>query len=339
MNYKSDIGKIYDTIFFFLEYFNKTEVEDKYIKLYDDTDFMVECYREVADMMNDVPAILQPFFYMRDGVRSPITSFFATQIDIRNDNFESFIAKIKANPNVLLEFVWNRIFEKTTTESDGTASNYADILPKMYLPIEFKFNISLLLGNFEYGMSVLTENLCNAYICVEKLHKRYEAELQCKYRQIKSPENTKALHDELEYELDDYETTTISICLLHQYVVLYKYCASHDSYFMFGFKYEESMDERSDEIDKNLSQFFIGCGNELRLKIIDILIERDEVTTAQLSEIMGCSNTTITRHISVLYDNRIVNVSKRQGMKIYYKLNKKFIKVMQEKINKMFERL
>ena len=90
---KSEPGKVYDTIFFFIEYFNKCEINNEFIKKYDNSDFMLECYQKVEKRTGVVPELLHPFFFTNDKRVSPISVFFSNHYDFEYDDIDSFILR------------------------------------------------------------------------------------------------------------------------------------------------------------------------------------------------------------------------------------------------------
>ena len=55
-------AKIYDTIFFFIEYFYPKEIENGFINVYESTDFMISCYDQVKPDIGSIPSYLSPLF-------------------------------------------------------------------------------------------------------------------------------------------------------------------------------------------------------------------------------------------------------------------------------------
>ncbi len=47
MKYQSEIGKIYDTLFFCIEYFNNQAIKETLSNQFTDTSFMDDCYNEI----------------------------------------------------------------------------------------------------------------------------------------------------------------------------------------------------------------------------------------------------------------------------------------------------
>ena len=90
MNLNQTPAKIYDTIFFFIEYFYPKEIENGFINVYESTDFMISCYDQVKSDIGNVPSYLSPLF-LYNGDSSPMSNFHSENYDPDGDNIDSFI--------------------------------------------------------------------------------------------------------------------------------------------------------------------------------------------------------------------------------------------------------
>ena len=90
MNLNQTPAKIYDTIFFFIEYFYPKEIENGFINVYESTDFMISCYDQVKSDIGSIPSYLSPLF-LYNGIASPMSNFHSENYDPDGDNIDSFI--------------------------------------------------------------------------------------------------------------------------------------------------------------------------------------------------------------------------------------------------------
>lgn len=74
---------------------------------------------------------------------------------------------------------------------------------------------------------------------------------------------------------------------------------------------------------RTYSRYFKAFGEPTRLKILGLLSER-EMTVNELTEAVGLSQPTVSRHLAQLRDADIV-FDRRDGQKVYYSLNKNVI--------------
>ena len=329
MNLNQTPAKIYDTIFFFIEYFYPKEIENGFINVYESTDFMISCYDQVKSDVGNVPSYLSPLF-LYNGIASPMSNFHSENYDPDGDNIDSFIIKLITNSDKLKAKVCEQVF------GSSESGNYIDALEKLDVPLEQKLQISMLFGDFDHAIKVLTPILKQVYLSVEKLNQKYEREIMSRFGQIQSDTNIRAYENFLKYDKLRFDSTEISICLLNQYVICHADRA--DKFFMMlGYRHEESIERQSESTDAiSVEQFILCCGNELRLRMIKTFCEHEELTSSQLAQILDCPVTTTIRHTNMLCENNLIFISRREGLQIFYRLNLKLFRAMKEQINNLF---
>ncbi len=343
MIYNSEVGKIYDTIFFFIEYFNSKEIEKKYIKFYDDTSFMTNCYQQIRKSIQNIPDFLYPLFYIKDDIVAPLTAFFTSQIDFERDTIDTFLKKIAENQNLLYRCMINHLFHNDATIIKGKTAlqaiteNYIEFMQALDFPPKFKFLLSLLYGDFNYAVTTLIALLKETYQHVDDLYRKYQKEISMRFEQISSESNIRLYNHALQYDEVDYGRTIVSISLLNQYVVYGPLRVKERIYMLLGYAHEEALGDHFEDSVLSVEEFFICCGNQISLKIIRALKEYKELTVSQLSGLIGYPITTILRHMNILSGNGIIYISKREGLQIFYKINIKLYKRMQINMNESFD--
>lgn len=76
-----------------------------------------------------------------------------------------------------------------------------------------------------------------------------------------------------------------------------------------------------------LSKVLELAGNEVRLKILYLLEEENELCPCDLSDILGMSIPAVSQHLRKLKDGNIIE-SRRDGQTIYYSLKEEHLKVL-----------
>jgi ArsR family transcriptional regulator, lead/cadmium/zinc/bismuth-responsive transcriptional repressor len=76
-----------------------------------------------------------------------------------------------------------------------------------------------------------------------------------------------------------------------------------------------------------LSKVLELAGNEVRLKILYLLEEEDELCPCDISDILGMSIPAVSQHLRKLKDGNIIE-SRRDGQTIYYSLKEEHLKVL-----------
>ena len=76
-----------------------------------------------------------------------------------------------------------------------------------------------------------------------------------------------------------------------------------------------------------LSKVLELAGNEVRLKILYLLEEEDELCPCDISDILGMSIPAVSQHLRKLKDGNIIQ-SRREGQTIYYSLTQENLKII-----------
>lgn len=77
----------------------------------------------------------------------------------------------------------------------------------------------------------------------------------------------------------------------------------------------------------SLSNILALAGNEVRLKIIYLLEEENELCPCDLSDILGMSIPAVSQHLRKLKDGSIVK-TRKEGQTIYYSLTEGNLKIL-----------
>lgn len=324
MKYCPEIGKISDTLFYCLEYFNGDVVKDTIIPRYTDASFMIDCYQEISENVRTLPTILSPFFYCQAQTPAAISTFFIEQVDFEHDTIDSFIKKITSKSDILYSKILATVFPNDQTSD--TRSIVPLIAPESYIEAlndsiyshDFKLQVALLFGHFSYAISVLTEQLRCVYTHIDALHKKNTDKLDIVVNQIQSDKNAK-LYDQL---LDfDVTECCFSVSLLNQYTTQTFMSHGNNIGLLLGFNHEDDLHLQYDEKNIDLRQLLIAVGNDTRYSILQILMENKELTASSIAKMLNLPPTTALRHVELLYDNNVLYISRRSGLQIFYRIN------------------
>lgn len=91
----------------------------------------------------------------------------------------------------------------------------------------------------------------------------------------------------------------------------------------------------------SLSNILALAGNEVRLKIVYLLEEENELCPCDLSDILGMSIPAISQHLRKLKDGNIV-ATRKEGQTIYYSLTQDHLKILRlffKQINRQTQKL
>lgn len=77
----------------------------------------------------------------------------------------------------------------------------------------------------------------------------------------------------------------------------------------------------------SLSNVLALAGNEVRLKILFLLNEENELCPCDLSDILGMTIPAVSQHLRKMKDGNVIT-SRRQGQTIYYSLKEEHLMVL-----------
>ena len=321
-----EIGRIYDTVFYCLTYFNEKAVEEVILNEFLNTAFMQRCYQEIKVNIPSLPEILRPVFYYNQQ-SSVMTDFLTEQIDFKNETIDSFLKKLVSSSDVLFQKTIERLFKNDVCTQKRSISpivapaSYIEALSDADYPDDFKLQISLLFGNFNYTIALLAETLQEVYTQVDLLHQKYADQLSFAFRQLSGERNIELYRQLLSLDIHDTnDQVCVALSLLNQYIIK---VISKDGNIglLLGFCYEHTLNLRFDEKNIDLKQFLIAVGNDIRYSIIEELTDHGELTAASLAKLLQIPPTTILRHVEVLYRQGIIYISRKTGLQIFYQLN------------------
>jgi len=90
----------------------------------------------------------------------------------------------------------------------------------------------------------------------------------------------------------------------------------------------QSLVQKDKDLDQ-ASRALKAMGHPLRLKILCILVGRDEASVQDLVELVGTSQSNISQHLSLLREKSILE-SRKDANKVFYRIgDKKIVKLME----------
>ncbi len=345
MKYQEEIGKIYDTLFFCVTYFNKQAVKEVIIDNYDDTSFMVECYNEVEESVQYLPQILNPLFLYRNQKPTVMSDIFAKFIDFQNDNLDTFLNRLTEKSDYIYEKAFSSLLPGVSVPSGEnvtdfpTTEAYIEALNSSDYTEDFKMQIALMFGNFDYVISLLVKHMRMIYQAVNELHRKHHKKLSEMFEQISSERNIKLYNQVFNINVDNYADNSYgTVVLLNQFISLF-IIKGKVLELLVGLRHEEDLIYRFNEQSIDLDQLLISIGNGTRLSIMRLLMEHGELNASIIAKITDLPLTTVLRHIKILYDSRVIFISQKNGLQIFYKLNYNMLTTAIKKISNIIGEL
>lgn len=345
MIFQSEAGMLYDTIYYGVVFFNRSEIEKYAQSNCKNPQKIIAYYDELQEKIPPLPAILAPFFYYKYEIPSVVSSFFASYLGIANADaltLDEFIESLESNEQRLYQKVVRsvlQISDERVSEYLPTTdpAAYIEAIERLDLPPDFKLQIAFLMGNFGFGVSKLAETLKQVYKYIVDFRQEHKEEIIREYEDILK--NHKVEQYRQYYCFDGAsEFVGISISLLNPHV-MFCYPDQIHVRLLVGIMHDEMLDSYLNNEQVSLDSFLVACGNERRVAIIRALLEHGELTNVQLAQIIGCPATTLISHVEALHNNNIIRVSKRHGVKIFYRLNTACFNEIEKQIGQLVQEI
>lgn len=321
-----EIGKIYDSIFYGAMYFHGNIVLEKIDNFFLDHSKIETIFNEMKPRVPTLPSILSPIFLPRLNGMCALTSFFHEQIDFSHETIDSFLCKIAAQSSLLRAKIATFLFSDmpSNVAQNMGPDSFMNLLLASEYSQEFKLHTSLLFGQFEYAINLLITYLRMIYIQVDLLHQKESATISSVLDRAHSKQNEELYNRccmaSFSMEFKNDSSTILSISLLNPYLY-YVALESQQYRCIIGSQNEKGARFQAEEPIIDLTQVLLALGHPTRLAIINTYREFGELTAATVSKQLQMPPVTIVRHISILCESAILNVSRREGIQIFYKLN------------------
>ena len=333
-----DPGFLYDLNYLFYAKFNTQLCIDS---LADET--KKEAYKkylnETLQHFGEISDDLYVFYHAIKNDRCFITTFymnpyqkqFATDFDFKY--FKSLLADTDELIKNLIRFYLHDLSEEALGECFSSteklfsyikASKYSgEEKSKLY---EFFINPAPYLQALQYEL-MEKEFLLSAYYkehyqAILEAHNKTTFEVLC--------ENVKGL-DNLTFLNDDDQILYTSFCLLNKYFMKL-FFVDNGAIYLLGVEYDSIINALVKA--KKTQSLDVICGalsEPSRVQILNLLLERKEVTCKDLEKHFNFSGSTAYHHISLLTKAGAVKI-RNEGKTIYYSINKKYFNMLRKQL-------
>jgi len=195
--------------------------------------------------------------------------------------------------------------------------------------------IARLFGDFSKSIDDLCVSLQAVYHEVEELHERNASELTELFDEYQTEKYQVLLANYLNATVDHIDPATVIFSVLNQYIIFAKPTPS-TPLFILGNKSNMILLASSDNEYSTVDNFILSFSGETRVKILHAFVDHTELTSSQIARIIGCPPTTLIRPIAMLLDSKLIYVSRRTKLQIFYRLNTPLLKKTYKNLNKIF---
>lgn len=324
MKYISDYGKMLDTIQSFVLQFSP-DYDEQVQGALSQNKYGIEWVDENCDKPDEALVI---FF------RVPLQKTHSlVEIMFGNEGDDMIGASI----NVYIDNVFNKeqIIDYMTEYyffckyEDITLTEIRNLLDKSNYSNEMKYHLLSFYVDTDKYITLLQHHMMMRYRLVERHYENNEAVL-ASIRDELSDEIFANMDQDLWNVITKYNQIYYSVCLINNYKMerrgLGATANGENVCFTVGMHWKEQMflASRANKIDISLFGKIISEPN--RMKIINYLLDHEEITIAQAVEYLGASVTATTYHLNMMYGAKMLK-PRYEGRKIFYSLQRDYFEV------------
>lgn len=338
-------GYVYDLLYIFSLYFNRKErfdIDTNPYKIESDTAFQNQVLQDFSPISDEI----ELFFHLKKNSRGFLPTYyfnfyqnhFATDFD-----FSFLLHELLDHERLienLIEFYFPDMEREEIRKSKGsilemskridTAEEYNEIIKrKLY---SFLVNPEPIIQKLVYELMSKELMLSQYY------EKNYQQiiEMQNAFDFDMFVQKIKDFRD-IDFSLEDSNPTCISTCLLNKNCVCL-FLQSEDITILLGYDYQESIQAyHSKKNLPSLKEFGDIITEQNRIDILNLLVERNEITIKELEKLLDFSGSTAYYHLTMMMRYNMVK-TRNVGRTVLYSLNEQYfesiIKVLSKYLKK-----
>lgn len=348
MRFLPEPGLLLDVISYTLMYFNHDSYQREKILYSDkttDTFKYYDSFRQGKRRL-DPPDLLYPFFSFNDAKSSyssvsPLLSYFLNVFDFSTVDLKTLLDALSTEG--FREYCLNYYFQSFSDRLSigGLDAGNADDCMKALLVLQKQGERLELfypfLRDFRSLIGPLRDYLEECYGRIASFHAQFGPELAAGVRgdylaNAESVDRSLDLKPGDGGEASDYTVHLINhMVLFHQTVR-----GTGKGVYFLGLSSVENVVGWTNYSSLDLLSFCNAFGNEIKRDIIMQLVQ-EEQTVSQLAAALYTSRSTVNRYVVSLYENLVIQISKKVGTETYYSLNPKYFLIAKEKVSSVID--
>ena len=333
-------GYINDLFFIYYLKFNKEYCLLNMVnkdKLAEDTKY----YEKIIDDFSPISDDMFLFFYAKSNGRCFMATYYLNpykDLFTTSYNFEFLQTELSKYDQVienLIEFYFPNL-----SKSDSV--KYKDSIEDMSALIDESAHDELVkrkLYSFFIKPKVILQKLSYELMTKEFLLSKYYEQ---NYKRIIDIQNTidfdslssqiKPFRD-IEFALKEDMDVNVSVCLLHKNYINVILQTVRPT-LLLGVDFEDCIEYmKSQRIELALKDFGDVVTEQNRVDILDLLLERKEITIKDLEKILNYTGSTAYYHVTMMLRFKILK-SRNQGRTVYYSINEEYFRTLIDVLDK-----
>ncbi len=336
-------GYVYDLFYVFVLYFNRKTLFDADANpnnAENDIAFM----NQIIEKFSPVSDELELFFHLREDGRSfmtmhyfkPYQNYFSTKYDFQ------FLMKDLLDHNRLVEnlvqFYFPGMSEEEIAEKKGVILDMAEKIDNSEYDEGIKRKLYSFLIKPEPVIQKLTYELMSKEVLLSQYYeKNYQqlVDMQNGFDFEKLAQGMKEFRN-IDFIKNEPDDIYISTCLLNKYCICI-FVQAKGVTILLGYDWKESYQYYLEKKLPNLKEFGDVITEQNRIDILNLLVEKKEITIKDLEKLLNFSGSTAYYHLMMMLRYNMVK-SRNQGRTVFYSLNEEYfesiIKVLSKYLKK-----
>lgn len=318
-------GFLYDLFNLFVLYFNQTD----FVRMNKNPNLAeqdVKFFEEVLQQTERFPEELGLFFRMRGGERCfLLTKYFYDGRHMKSDLEPAVFPAAFSDRDEMVrdvaEFYFGRNKQFPAYGDSGFLQVVGKELRALAVDAELKNSLYAFFVDPDAVLKMLAAAWKTGEETVSRLHKEARAVLSREKEELSCGVLQNALREHEGRSFSLPEDQKVSFCVLTRNLILRTMGADNDAIILLGVNFGEYVNFLSSRNSgPELEMFGMALGEKNRLHILDLILERGEVTVAEMKEELTLSHTNAYYHLTMLQRAGVLKC-RTSGRVIYYSIN------------------
>lgn len=333
-------GFIYDLFYVFSLYFNM----DYHIahdlvsgKAETDTNFFKKTVQDFSPFSDD----LLLFFRLKKNGRGFITSYYFTPYKdafTTDYSFEFLLNKLSDHEQLtanLIDFYFPDLSSGDILKYKNSIVELGKLIDASDYEELIKRKLYSFFINPEPVIRKLIYELMSKKVLLEEYYeKNYAAILDVQNdMSFDLLKNDLCSFYKIEFLEKDCESIFVSVCLINKNCFNLMYC-KETPVLLLGYDYKESIISYNAQKElPSLKEFGDVLTEQNRIDILDLMLEREEITIKDLERLLNFTGSTAYYHLTMMMRIRMVK-TRNQGRTVLYSINEKYFDAISEILSK-----
>ena len=337
-------GLIYDLFYTFSLYFNMDyHFAHDLIPGKSETDS--EFFRKTVQDFSPFSDDLLLFFYLKKNGRGFITSCYFTPYKdafAADYSFEFLLNKL-SDHNQLIANMIDFYFPDISGEDILKHKNSIVELSKLIDSSDYEELIKRKLYSFFVNPEPVIRKLIYELMSKKVLLEEYYEKNYVSFLEVQNDLSFDSLKNDLSsfYKIEflekECESIFVSVCLINKNCFNFMYC-KETPILLLGYDYKESIISYNAQKGlPSLKELGDVLTEQNRIAILDLMLEREEITIKDLERLLGFTGSTAYYHLTMMMRVRMVK-ARNQGRTVLYSINEKYFELIVGILSKYFKK-